>query len=168
LRRDAAEKRRRVEAGRVLAGSVSVLEHGTRKEREPLMNADERRFDRSEMSQLTERVIKCAFAVSNTLGCGFLEKVYENALAHELRKAGIRVEQQHDIKVHCDGVVVGEYVADLMVEECLLVELKAVKELDDIHLAQCLNYLRATKLRLCLLMNFAKPKLEVRRVVDNF
>ena len=135
---------------------------------EPQMNADERRFDRSEMSQLTERVIKCAFTVSNTLGCGFLEKVYENALTHELRKAGIQAEQQYGINVHYDGAVVGEYVADLLVEQCLLVELKAAKELDDIHLAQCLNYLKATKLRLCLLMNFAKPKLEVRRVVNNF
>jgi len=120
------------------------------------------------MSQLTERVIKCAFAVSNTLGCGFLEKVYENALAHELHKAGLHAEQQYAIKVHYDGVVVGEYVADLLVEECLLVELKAVKELDDIHLAQCLNYLRATKLRLCLLMNFGPPRLEVRRIANNF
>ncbi len=134
---------------------------------EPQMNADERRFSQSEMSQLTERVIGCAFAVSNTLGCGFLEKVYENALAHELRKAGIKAEQD-GVKVYYDGVVVGEYVADLLVEECLLVELKAVKELDDIHMAQCLNYLKATKLRLCLLMNFAKPRLEVRRVANNF
>ncbi|MEN6336710.1 MAG: GxxExxY protein [Phycisphaerales bacterium] len=132
------------------------------------MNADERRYDRSEMSELTERVIRCAFAVSNTLGCGFLEKVYENALAHELRKAGIRAEQQHGITVYYDGVAVGEYAADLLVEGVLLVELKAVKDLDDIHLAQCLNYLRATRLRLCLLMNFAKPKLEVRRVANNF
>jgi GxxExxY protein len=132
------------------------------------MNADDRRFDQSEMSQLTERVIRCAFAVSNTLGCGFLEKVYENALTHELHKAGIRAEQQYGIKVHYDGVVVGEYVADLLVEGCLLVELKAVKELDDIHLAQCLNYLTGTKLRLCLLMNFGKPRLEVRRIANNF
>jgi GxxExxY protein len=67
-----------------------------------------------------------------------------------------------------DGVPVGEYTADLLVEGVLLVELKAVKELDDIHLAQCLNYLKATNLRLCLLMNFGKPKLEVRRVVNNY
>ncbi|MEN6335752.1 MAG: GxxExxY protein, partial [Phycisphaerales bacterium] len=105
--------------------------------------------------------------VSNTLGYGFLEKVYENALAHELRKAGIRAEQQYGIKVHYDGVVVGEYVADLLVEGSLLLELKAVKELDDIHLAQCLNYLRATKLHLCLLMHFGKPKLEIRRIANN-
>jgi len=135
---------------------------------EPQMNADERGFDRREMSELTERVIRCAFAVSNMLGCGFLEKVYENSLAHELRKAGIRAEQQHGITVYYDGVAVGEYAADLLIEGVLLVELKAVKELDDVHLAQCLNYLKATKLKLCLLMNFAKPKFEVRRVVNNF
>ena len=114
------------------------------------------------MRKLTENVIHCAFTVSNTLGCGFLEKVYENALAHELRKAGLQVQQQHAITVCYDGVTVGEYTADLLVEGVLLIELKAVKDLDDIHLAQCLNYLKATNLRLCLLMNFAKPKVEIR------
>ena len=120
------------------------------------------------MKQLTERVIQCAFTVSNTLGCGFLEKVYENALAHELRKAGLQVQQQHGITVYYDGVAVGEYTADLLVEGVLLLELKAVKDLDDIHLAQCLNYLKATNLRLCLLMNFAKPKIEIRRIINNY
>ena len=120
------------------------------------------------MKQLTERVISCAFTVSNSLGCGFSEKVYEHALAHELRKAGLQVQQQHGITVYYDGVTVGEYTADLLVEGVLLIELKAVKNLDDIHLAQCLNYLKATKLRLCLLMNFAKPKVEIRRIVNNF
>ena len=117
---------------------------------------------------LTEKVIGCAFAVSNTLGCGFLEKVYENALAHELRKAGLKAEQQHGIAVHYDGQVVGQYAADLLIEGSLLVELKAVKEFNDIHLAQCLNYLRATHLNLCLLMNFGKPRVDIRRVVDNY
>jgi len=120
------------------------------------------------MRQLTHKVIQCAFTVSNTLGCGFLEKVYENALAHELRKAGLQVQQQHAITVFYDGAAVGEYTADLLVDGVLLVELKAVKDLDDIHLAQCLNYLKATNLRLCLLMNFGKPKLEVRRIVNNY
>jgi GxxExxY protein len=124
--------------------------------------------EKNDMKQLTERVIQCAFAVSNTLGCGFLEKVYENALAHELRKAGLQVQQQHGITVYYDGVAVGEYTADLLVEGVLLLELKAVKDLDDIHLAQCLNYLKATNLRLCLLMNFAKPKLEIRRIANNY
>jgi len=129
------------------------------------MNADR---EKNDMKQLTERVIQCAFTVSNTLGSGFLEKVYENALAHELRKAGLQVQQQHGITVYYDGVAVGEYTADLLVEGVLLLELKAVKNLDDIHMAQCLNYLKATNLRLCLLMNFAKPKLEVRRIVNNY
>ena len=129
------------------------------------MNADR---EKNDMKQLTEKVIQCAFAVSNTLGCGFLEKVYENALAHELRKAGLQVQQQHGITVYYDGVAVGEYTADLLVEGVLLIELKAVKSFDEVHLAQCLNYLKATNLRLCLLMNFAKPKLEVRRIVNNY
>jgi GxxExxY protein len=129
------------------------------------MDAD---IDRNEMRQLTEKVIGCAFTVSNTLGCGFLEKVYENALARELRKAGLHVQQQHSITVYYDGVAVGQYTADLLVEEVLLLELKVVKDLDDIHLAQCLNYLKATNLRLCLLMNFAKPKVEFRRIANNY
>jgi len=120
------------------------------------------------VDELTEKVIGCAYQVSNALGCGFLEKVYENALAHELRKAALRVRQQHGIKVHYDGVVVGEYAADLLVAGALLLELKAVKALDNIHLAQCLNYLKATGLRLCLLINFGKPKVEIRRVVNKY
>jgi len=132
------------------------------------MNANERRSERDSITPLTEKVIGCAFTVSNTLGCGFLEKVYENALAHELRKAGLKVEQQHGINVYYDGQIVGEYAADLLVDGALLVELKAVKELDNIHLAQCVNYLRATNLRLCLLMNFAKPKVDIRRVANNY
>ena len=131
------------------------------------MNADERRLEEDRMNRLTETMIRCAFTVSNTLGCGFLEKVYENALAHELRKAGLKVEQQHGIAVYYDGVIVGEYAADLLVDGVLLAELKAVKEVDHIHMAQCLNYLRATDLRLCLLMNFGKPRLDVRRVANS-
>ena len=122
----------------------------------------------AEMDELSERIIGCAYAVSNGLGAGFLEKVYENALAHELRKAGLRAEQQRPLRVQYDGVVVGEYAADLLVEDCILVELKAVKAFDDIHLAQCLNYLKATGLSLCLLINFGKPKADVKRVVNRF
>ena len=115
------------------------------------------------LNALTERIIGCAYTVSNTLGSGFLEKVYENALVVEVRKAGLRVEQQWPIEVRYDGAVVGEYVADLLVDNQVLVELKAVKALDDIHSAQCLNYLRATELPLCLLLNFGRPKVEIRR-----
>ena len=119
-----------------------------------------------EINKITRKVIGCAFTVSNTLGIGFLEKVYENALAHELRKAGLGVEQQHDIAVHYDGVAVGDYKADLLVEGRVLIELKAVKALDEVHLAQCLNYLKATALNICLLINFGKPKVEIKRIVN--
>ena len=127
------------------------------------MNADKRR-----LNQITEQIIGCAYTVGNALGCGFLEKVYENALAHELRKAGLSVAQQQSIDVRYDEIVVGDYIADPLVAECVVVELKAVKALDDIHLAQCLNYLKATGLNVCLLINFGNPKMEVRRVVLNF
>src|SRR5881397_3303355 len=90
-----------------------------------------------ELNSLTERIIGCAFKVSNTLGCGFLEKVYENALVHELRKNALNVEAQHPINVIYDGVVVGEYYADILVVDMVILELKATKEHDDIFTAQC-------------------------------
>ena len=91
---------------------------------------------------LTEQVIGCAFTVLNSLGPGFLEKVYENALAHECRKAG------------------------LLIENRLLVELKAVRALDSTHLAQTLNYLKATGHPACLLLNFGNPRLEIKRIIN--
>src|SRR5689334_8350615 len=120
------------------------------------MNTDEHRYN-----AVTERIIGCAHRVSNGLGCGFLEKVYENALAHELRKSGLSVAQQVRFVVMYDGAEVGEYIADIVVEGLVLIELKAVKGLDDVHSAQCINLLRVTNLPLCLLMNFAKPKVEI-------
>jgi GxxExxY protein len=114
------------------------------------------------------RIIGCVYKVSNTLGSGFLEKVYENALTLELRKNGLKVKHQHGIQVRYDGVVVGEFAADLFVEDMVIIELKATKALDDIHVAQCLNYLKATELAVCLLVNFGKPKAEIRRIVRNF
>jgi GxxExxY protein len=118
--------------------------------------------DEEMLNQITERIIGCAFTVANGLGCGFAEKVYENAMAHELRKAGLAVEQQKPITVIYDGVVVGEYLADLLVEGTVLVELKAARALDDAHTAQCLNYLAATGIPVCLLLNFGK-RVEVKR-----
>jgi len=120
---------------------------------------------RMDINQITERIIGCAFTVSSTLGAGFLEKVYENALAHELHKAGVRVSQQHPIPVLYDEVVVGDYVADLVVEDRVVVELKAVKELDNVHMAQCLNYLKATGLKICLLLNFGQPRVQIKRII---
>lgn len=116
-------------------------------------------------NQISHEIIGCAYKVSNNLGSGFLEKVYENALAHELRKTGLKVHQQHPIQVHYDGIVVGTFTADLLVEGCVLVELKTVQAFNEIHMAQCLNYLKATDLKLCLLLNFARPKLRVKRIV---
>jgi len=116
---------------------------------------------------LSELIIGCAYTVANTLGAGFLEKVYENAFAHELRKQGLEVAQQSGITVYYDGIVAGEYIADLLVENEILVELKAVKALDNVHMAQCLNYLKATRLQVCLLINFGTPHIEVKRIVNS-
>ncbi|MFN3166613.1 MAG: GxxExxY protein [Phycisphaeraceae bacterium] len=130
------------------------------------MNADKRGFQAAlPVNDLTERVIGCAFAVSNTLGAGFLEKVYENALALDLRRAGLAVEQQHPVRVFYHGEVVGDYVADLFVDQRLIIEIKAVKAIDPVHVAQCINYLRASQFHVGLLLNFGKPTLEVRRLV---
>ena len=105
---------------------------------------------------LSKRIIGCALTVLHTLGTGFLEKVYENALVHELRKSGLAVSQQHPMVVRYNGIVVGEYA---------VVELKIAKAIDETHRAQCLNYLKATGLHLCLLLNFGKPRLEIKRIV---
>jgi GxxExxY protein len=125
------------------------------------MHADENR-----LNELSGGVIGCAFTVLNTLGVGFLEKVYENALAHGLRKTGLTVMQQRGVTVTYDGVVVGEYCVDLLVEHVLLVELKTVKALDEAHRAQCINYLKAIDQQLCLLLNFGNPRLEIKRVAN--
>jgi len=127
------------------------------------MNADEK-----QLNEITERIIGGAYTVGNSLGHGFLEKVYENALAHELKKTEFRAEQQKAIPVHYEDVVVGDYVADLLVEGAVLVEIKVAKAFEDAHLAQCLNYLKVTGLRVCLLTNFGTPRVEIRRLVNNF
>ncbi len=118
--------------------------------------------------QISQKVIGCAYKVSNTLGCGFLEKVYERALFHELKKSDLSVRSQFPIAVHYDGEVVGEYAADLLVENCLLVELKAVESLDRVYFAQCLNYLKASGLETCLLINFGRTKIQVKRFNNHF
>ena len=129
------------------------------------MNADERR---SEINRITEAVIGCVMQVSNTLGRGFLEKVYENALAVECRRSGLAVVQQKAIQIRYRDVVVGDYIADLVVNDRVLVEVKAIKLLDEVHAAQCMNYLKATNLNVGLLINFGRPKAEIRRIVQGF
>ena len=128
----------------------------------PRMDADE-----GWLNEVSGRVIGCAYTVLNGLGPGFLEKVYENALAHELRKSGLAVTQQRGLTVLYDGIVAGEYVVDLLVEEVLLVELKTVKTLDETHRAQCINYLLASGMRLCLLLNFGTPRLGIKRLIND-
>lgn len=112
---------------------------------------------------LSEQIIGCAYRVANTLGHGFLEKLYENALLHEIRKTGLSAESQQPIQVHYDGVLIGSYAADILVEEQIIIELKAVRSLEDLHTAQCFNYLKATGLETCLLINFGTPRIQIRR-----
>ena len=117
---------------------------------------------------LTEQVLGAVFEVSNTLGSGFLEKVYERALLRELGLRGIRATAQTSIAVTYKGHPVGEYYADILVEDVLVVELKCVERLANEHTAQCLNYLRASGRSLCLPVNFQKPKVEWKRIVHEF
>jgi GxxExxY protein len=124
------------------------------------MNADDNVLDHP-----TDRIIGSALTVSNALGAGFLEKVYENSLAHELRKAGLSVLQQCGGTAMYDGIIVGDYAVDLLVQESVIVELKAIKAIANVHHAQCINYLRATGPQVCLLLNFGNPRLEIKRIV---
>lgn len=111
---------------------------------------------------LTEKIIGCAYKVHNTLGPGFLEKVYENALRIELQKLGFSVKQQEPIEVVYDGQVVGEYYADLWVEDRVVIELKAIQTLVKQHEVQLVNYLTATSINSGLLLNFG-PSVQVKR-----
>ena len=130
------------------------------------MNAEELR--RKDLNELTERIIGCAYEVCKVLGCGFLERVYENALMHEMTRRGINATRQVPMSVYYDNIIVGDYLADIVAEGKVLVELKAVNTLEDVHKALCLNYLNATGLHVCLLLNFGRPTLEVKRLVHNF
>ena len=113
---------------------------------------------------LTDRIIKAFYKVYNTLGYGFLEKVYENSLALELRRLGFSVEQQQPINVFYEGEVVGEYFADLIVEDVVILELKAAEAMSEAHEAQLVNYLRATEIEVGLLFNFG-PKPQFKRKI---
>ncbi len=115
--------------------------------------------------ELTEKILGAAFKVQNKLGAGFLEKVYENSLSIELRKCGFTVECQKAFPVTYEGVIVGDYLADLVVAKKVVVECKAVSNLDAVHEAQLMNYLKASGIRVGLLINFARPKLQFRRLV---
>ncbi len=118
-------------------------------------------------SEITGKIIKAFYKVYNTLGYGFLEKVYENALASELEGMNLNVLQQAAINVFYNEKKVGDYFADLIVEDCVIVELKAIENLSVIHEAQLLNYLKATEIEVGLLLNFGGKAEYRRKVFDN-
>ena len=122
--------------------------------------------DEAYYNSITEQIIGCAYRVANSLGAGFLEKVYQNAMYYEIGQCDLEVKQQHPINVVYRGIIVGEYFADLFVQEEVVVELKALKSLDDSHFAQCMNYLKGTGKKVCLLINFGSPKIEIRRIIN--
>ena len=116
-------------------------------------------------SDLTEVVIGAAFEVANVIGAGFLEKVYERALIHELALRGVSAKAQVSFPISYKGKYLGEYASDLVVDEKVIVELKCVDRFANEHLAQCINYLKASRLSVALLINFQKPKVEWKRCV---
>ena len=117
--------------------------------------------------QITKSVIGCAFEVINELGAGFLESVYEKALLLVLRQKGLSAIPQHAVKVMFRGECVGDFYADICVEEKVIIELKAVKAITPEHQAQIINYLNATGIEVGLLINFGNPKLEYKRFTRN-
>ena len=116
--------------------------------------------------ELSKKIIGAAIEVHRALGPGFLESIYEQALKVELVEHDIHYDSQKDIKIKYLGVEVGLHRLDLLIENQIIIELKAVKELTDIHFAQLRSYLKATGLKVGLLFNFAKPTLEIKRVVN--
>jgi GxxExxY protein len=122
--------------------------------------------DEQNIRELCDRIRQIAFDLHVYLSSGHLEKVYENGLAHRLRKIGLAVEQQHPLQVRDeDGTILGDYYADLFVEGCLVVELKACKALAGEHIAQVLGYLRASGQRDGLLINFGAPVIEIKKYI---
>ncbi len=122
--------------------------------------------DQAEIFRLCDLIRETSFSLHQYLRHGHLERVYENGLAHRLRKAGLKVEQQYHLQVADeDGTILGDFVADLYVENCLIVELKACKAIIGDHTAQLLGYLRASSIEHGLLINFGASKLEVKKYI---
>jgi GxxExxY protein len=115
----------------------------------------------------TEKILKCFYKVYNTLGFGFLEKVYQNSLLLELTKQGFQCESQKPIKVRYENTIVGDYYADIIVDECIILELKAMESLCVEHEYQLINYLKATEIELGLLLNFGKKPEFKRKIFTN-
>ena len=117
---------------------------------------------------ITTKILAACFEVSKELGAGFLESVYQNALMIALQEKGLTVEREHPLAVSFRGQIVGQFYADILVEDKIIVELKAVNALTDVHKAQVINYLKATGIEVGLLINFGNPKLEYRRFDNRF
>ncbi len=120
-----------------------------------------------DINAITYEINGAVFEVNRALGPGFLEKVYENALLFELKNRQLKAESQVPIKVNYKGHIVGEYVADILVEGMVIIELKTVEAIDKVHEAQLLNYLKATGTRVGLIVNFKNPKAQIKRMVLN-
>lgn len=129
------------------------------------MNAE--KTDSYRHKDLTDAVISCFYAVYNSLGYGFLEKVYENALLIEFRKRAIKAQAQYPVPVHYDGKLVGEYIANMLIEDAVIVEIKATRSIIPEHEAQLLNYLRGTDKEVGLLLNFGPSPQVKRKAFDN-
>ena len=120
-----------------------------------------------DINDLTYKINGAIYEVNQVLGEGFLEKVYENALLVELRRKGLRAENQVPVEVSYKGNLVGSYYADIIVEDTVLLELKAIDQVQNVHKAQMINYMKATGIKVGLLVNFKQPKAEIKRIVLN-
>jgi GxxExxY protein len=116
-------------------------------------------------SEITDKILKCAVEVHKTLGPGFLENIYEKALIKELKLAGLKVQDQVSIPVTYKGDKIGEHKLDLLVEDSVIIENKTAESFNNIHKAQVLSYLKATGKKIGLLLNFAKTKVEIKRII---
>lgn len=124
--------------------------------------------DRHGYNQVSEAIIGCAFEVANILGRGFVENIYANALAKEIARHAFEVRREFPVQVHYKEELVGDFFCDLLIERKIIVEVKATSGLNNLHLAQCLNYLKATDFKLCLLINFGAASVQVKRIVNSF
>ncbi len=131
-------------------------------------NRKERKVNSTQLNELSSRIIGLAIRVHKTLGPGFVEKIYERALTEEFGKEKIRFRLQREIEVKYGEVNIGGQRLDIMIEDEIILELKAISELRGIHQAQMISYLKAANKRLGLILNFAKEKLEIKRIVNNF
>ncbi|MBW1897185.1 MAG: GxxExxY protein [Deltaproteobacteria bacterium] len=130
------------------------------------IQAVEKEIRKHQFEELSEKIIGIAIQVHRELGPGFLESIYEEALKVEFSEHRLAFESQKQIKIEYLGVEVGAHRIDLIIENKILLELKAVRELADIHFAQLRSYLKATNLKIGLLLNFGRPTLEIRRVMN--